>query len=112
MHATHTPTPPSRRQTGCVRLAGLLAVASAAMLVCAPALAAPAAAAKASEAAATITEDQAKAAALKAMPGKVTGVTVEKKRGKMVYVVEIMSTSQGEKDVFVDRVSGKVVGTD
>jgi uncharacterized membrane protein YkoI len=61
---------------------------------------------------AKITSEQASAIALKAMPGKVTGVTVEKKLGKNVYVVEIMSESQGEKDVFVDLVSGKVIGTD
>ena len=63
-------------------------------------------------AAVKITEEQASASALKAMPGKVTGVTIEKKRGKNVYVVEIMTEAQGEKDVFVDMVSGKVVGTD
>lgn len=107
-----TRTPPSSCQPCCAKLAGLLALVSAAVLVSAPAVAAPAAAAKASEAAGAITEDQAKAAALKAMPGRVTGVTVEKKRGKMVYVIEIMTASQGEKDVFVDRVTGKVVGTD
>ena len=62
--------------------------------------------------AAKITEEQASAIALKAVPGKVTGVTIEKKLGKNVYVVEIMSQTQGEKDVFVDLVSGKVIGTD
>jgi uncharacterized membrane protein YkoI len=61
---------------------------------------------------AKITEEQAKAIALKVMPGKVTDVTIEKKRGKTVYVVEIMTNGQGEKDVFVDVVSGTVVGTD
>ena len=61
---------------------------------------------------AKITSDQASAIALKAIPGKVTGVTIEKKLGKNVYVVEIMSQTQGEKDVFVDLVSGKVIGTD
>lgn len=72
----------------------------------------PAAAQPGPAAAGGITEEQAKTAALKSMPGKVTGVTVEKKRGKMVYVVEIMTATQGERDVFVDRVSGKVLGTD
>ena len=62
--------------------------------------------------AAKITQDQASAIALKAIPGKVTGVTIEKKLGKNVYVIEIMSETQGEKDVFVDLVSGKVIGTD
>ena len=63
-------------------------------------------------AAAKITEEQAKAIALKAMPGKVTGVQIEKKKGKTVYVVEIMTEKKGEIDVFVDIVSGKVIGTD
>lgn len=68
--------------------------------------------ASAASAAGTITEEQATAAALKVMPGKVTGVTIEKKRGKMVYVIEIMTATKGEKDVLVDRVTGKVIGTD
>ncbi len=72
-----------------------------------------AAGAKASAAASNrITEEQAKEIALKALPGKVTGVTIEKKRGKNVYVVEIMSDRKGEVDVFVDLVTGKVIGTD
>ena len=61
---------------------------------------------------AKITSNQASAIALKAIPGKVTSVAIEKKLGKTVYVVEIMSETQGEKDVFVDLVSGKVIGTD
>ena len=61
---------------------------------------------------AKVTEDQAREIALKVMPGNVTGVTVEKKKGKQVYVVEIMSKTKGEKDVFVDIVSGKVIGID
>ncbi|WP_114972315.1 PepSY domain-containing protein [Rhodoferax ferrireducens] len=59
-----------------------------------------------------ISEEQAKAIALKKMPGKVTDVAIEKKRGKTVYVVEVMTESQGEKDVFIDMQSGAVVGTD
>lgn len=61
---------------------------------------------------AKITEERAREIALKVMPGDVTGVTVEKKKGKQVYVVEIMSKTKGEKDVFVDIVSGKVIGID
>ena len=61
---------------------------------------------------AKITEDQAKEIALKVMPGKVTGVAIEKKKGKTVYAVEIMTEKQGEKDVWVDVVSGKVIGID
>jgi uncharacterized membrane protein YkoI len=62
--------------------------------------------------AAKISEEQAKAIALKKMPGKVTDVAIEKKRGKTVYVVEVMTESQGERDVFIDMQSGAVVGTD
>lgn len=49
--------------------------------------------------------------ALALIPGKATSVKIERKRGKNVYVVEIQTT-QGEKDVFVDIESGKIVGTD
>jgi uncharacterized membrane protein YkoI len=62
--------------------------------------------------AATITEEQAKKIALERIPGKVTDVVIEKKRGKNVYVIEIQSPEQGEKDVFVDIETGKIVGTD
>jgi uncharacterized membrane protein YkoI len=46
------------------------------------------------------------------MPGKVTDVTIERKRGKNVYVVEIQTPDQGEKDVLVDIVTGQIVGTE
>jgi uncharacterized membrane protein YkoI len=49
--------------------------------------------------------------ALERIPGKATNLTIERKRGKNVYVVEIQ-TPNGEKDVFVDIESGSVVGTD
>ena len=62
--------------------------------------------------AAKITEEQAKKIALERIPGEVTDVAIEKKRGKNVYVIEIQSPEQGEKDVFVDMESGKIVGTD
>jgi uncharacterized membrane protein YkoI len=60
---------------------------------------------------AKISEEQATKIALERMPGKVTSVVIERKRGKMVYVVEIQ-TADGEKDVFVDIASGKIVGTE
>ena len=62
--------------------------------------------------AAKITEEQAKKIALEHIPGKVTDVAIEKKGGKNVYVIEIQSPEQGEKDVFVDIETGKIVGTD
>ncbi len=58
-----------------------------------------------------ITEEQAKKVALERVPGEVSEVKIERKKGRNVYVVEIQ-TPQGEKDVFVDIVSGQIVGTD
>jgi uncharacterized membrane protein YkoI len=82
--------------------AGLLA------LLLAPATAA----AQAQPPAPKISEEQATKIALERIPGKVTDVKIERKRGKNVYVVEIQTLDGGEKDVFVDIESGKIVGTD
>jgi uncharacterized membrane protein YkoI len=60
---------------------------------------------------AQISEDRAREIALKRMPGEATAVTIERKRGKNVYVVEIQ-TSRGERDVLVDPQSGEIVGTE
>jgi uncharacterized membrane protein YkoI len=62
--------------------------------------------------AAKVTEEQAKKIALERIPGKVTDVAIEKKGGKNVYVIEIQSPEQGEKDVFVDIETGRIIGTD
>ena len=123
LHKTLTPTstpmkarnPNMQNRHAARRLGGLvgaalcsaLAVGASSLMLAGSAMAAdkPAAAAK-------ITEDEAKAIALKTIPGKVTKVVIEKKKGKNVYVVEIMSEKKGEIDVFVDIVSGKVIGTD
>jgi uncharacterized membrane protein YkoI len=59
-----------------------------------------------------VSADQAKAAALKVVPGRVTSVVIEKKQGKNVYVVEIVPRRGGEKDVFVDIETGQVLGTE
>jgi uncharacterized membrane protein YkoI len=59
-----------------------------------------------------ISAEQASNTALKTISGRVTSVVIERKRGKLVYVVEIMTNNAGEKDVFVDIDSGEVVGTD
>jgi uncharacterized membrane protein YkoI len=60
-----------------------------------------------------ITEEQAKESALKALPGKVNKVELEKKEGKKVYIVEIITEKEEKKkDVWVDPVSGKVIGVD
>jgi uncharacterized membrane protein YkoI len=58
-----------------------------------------------------VTEDQARDIALKALPGKVTDLTIERKNGQDVYVVEIVSDKNGaETDVLVDPHSGQVLG--
>jgi Peptidase propeptide and YPEB domain len=59
-----------------------------------------------------ITQEQATEAALKIMPGRVTSVVIERKRGRYVYVVEIMTKDAGERDVLVDIQSGEIVGTE
>jgi hypothetical protein len=61
---------------------------------------------------AKITPQQATETALKTMPGRMTSVVIERKRGRYVYVVEIMTSSAGEKDVLVDIESGEIVGTE
>jgi len=62
---------------------------------------------------AKITAEQASQIALTTVPGKVTDVAIEKKRGHNVYVVEIVAEKDGaEIDVLVDIESGKVVGTE
>jgi uncharacterized membrane protein YkoI len=60
---------------------------------------------------ATVSDEQASTIALKRVPGTVTAVTIERKRGKNVYVVEIQSPS-GEKDILVDMESGAILGTE
>ena len=55
---------------------------------------------------------QATKIALERIAGKATNLTIERKKGKNVYVVEIQTANQGEKDVFVDIESGEIVGTD
>lgn len=63
--------------------------------------------------AAKIPEEKATEIALKEVPGQVTSVVIERKKGKNVYVVEIIENGSGQEvDVFVDIETGKVVGTD
>jgi uncharacterized membrane protein YkoI len=62
---------------------------------------------------AKVTRGEAVQAALKTMPGKVTDVTVERKRGKQVYVIEVVADKGGrENDVLVDMATGEVLGVD
>ena len=59
-----------------------------------------------------ITSDQAKEVALKVVQGRITSVVIERKKGKHVYVVEIMTPGGAERDVLVDIETGQVVGTE
>jgi uncharacterized membrane protein YkoI len=62
-------------------------------------------------AASNVTEEQANAIALKALPGKVNKVELETKEGKKTYVVEIITEKTEEKkDVWVDYYAGKLRG--
>ena len=59
----------------------------------------------------TISEDQAKQIAEKAVPGKAIDVAIEKKRGANRFVVEVAPAAGGkEVDVIIDMTSGKVLG--
>jgi uncharacterized membrane protein YkoI len=56
----------------------------------------------------TITEEQAKEIALTAVSGTVTDVALERKSGKLVYVVEIRN-NYVETDVIIDIITGKII---
>ena len=61
----------------------------------------------------TISQDDAKQIALKAVPGKALNVAVEKQKGINRYVVEVVPTAGGkELDVIIDMASGKVIGVE
>jgi uncharacterized membrane protein YkoI len=57
---------------------------------------------------ARITADQARSAALAAVPGTATSVELENEDGNLVYGVTV-KTSAGERDVKVDAGNGKVL---
>ena len=60
-----------------------------------------------------ITEDQAKAIALSAVPGKVTDIEIERKLGGKRYVVEVRAAKDNsEIDVIIDMQNGKVLATE
>jgi Peptidase propeptide and YPEB domain len=59
-----------------------------------------------------ITEDQAKAIALRKVAGKVTEVSIERKFGKLTYVIEIQVKDGPETDVIIDMQTGEVLGTE
>jgi uncharacterized membrane protein YkoI len=58
-----------------------------------------------------ISDDEAKAIAVAAVPGDAVGVQIEKKLGKQSIVVEVISAQDsGEVDVIIDMVTGEVRG--
>ena len=58
-----------------------------------------------------ISEEEAKAIALKAVPGEITEVGIERKRGDNRYVIEVVPKDGGsETDVIIDLKTGEVVG--
>jgi uncharacterized membrane protein YkoI len=92
--------------------AGLLAILLASAVADAQAQRQPSPGTERAPPAAKISEEQATKIALERIPGKVTEVKIERKLGRNVYVVEIQTPNEGEKDVFVDIVTGQIVGTD
>ena len=73
----------------------------------------PAILAQAAVKAAKITEDEAVEIALKAVPGEVTDVAIEKKLGANRWVVEVLAKEDGrETDVIIDMETGKVLATE
>ncbi len=57
-----------------------------------------------------ITEEEAKQIALAEVPGKVTGVEIEKKYGKLSYVVEVDAEDGPETDIIIDIETGEILG--
>ena len=59
-----------------------------------------------------ITIEEAKAIALEAVPGQVTGIANEGYSGKSSYAVEIIGENGIETDVFVNIKTGIILGTE
>jgi uncharacterized membrane protein YkoI len=60
-----------------------------------------------------ISEEEAVKIALKAVPGDVTAVSIEKKLGANRYVVEVIAKEDGvETDVIIDMETGKILTTE
>jgi uncharacterized membrane protein YkoI len=71
---------------------------------------APPAASASKGGAKVISEDEAKKIALKAVPGKVQDIAIEKKLGADRYVVEVIPAKGGkEVDVVIHMTTGKVL---
>ena len=60
-----------------------------------------------------VSDEKAKEIALKAVPGEVTGIAVERKLGGVRIVVEVIAAKDGvETDVIIDMETGEVLGTE
>lgn len=59
-----------------------------------------------------VTKDEARAKAAAAHQGEVTAVDLERKRGRVFWVVEMQTKAGDEIDILVDVESGEVVGVD
>jgi uncharacterized membrane protein YkoI len=59
-----------------------------------------------------ITEDEAKTIALKEISGEVTDIAIERKAGKVVFVVEIDADNGPETDVLIDIETGEILGVE
>ena len=57
-----------------------------------------------------IGDEEARKIALAAVPGEVTGLTIERKYGKQTIVVEVLAKDGSEVDVVMDMETGKVLG--
>ena len=57
-----------------------------------------------------IGDEEARKIALAAVPGEVTGLTIERKYGKQAIVVEVLAKDGSEVDVVMDMETGKVLG--
>jgi uncharacterized membrane protein YkoI len=59
-----------------------------------------------------ITREMAVENAVKVVPGTVTSVDLERKLGRVVWVVEVQTPAGEETDVLIDVETGEVLGTE
>ena len=57
-----------------------------------------------------LSQDEAIAIAMELIDGKVTDVEIEKKFGKIAYVIEIDSDRTGQTDVIIEIATGDLLG--
>ena len=59
-----------------------------------------------------ISEEEAKEIALKKVPGRITGIEIERKFGKVTFVVEVDAEQGGEIDVIINAETGEVLAVE